>query len=182
MQNPTKGGLCVLQYRDKIRTGKEKERLAKKLQALCKEADVLFCINDDVELAKKIKADAVHLGQKDMPCEWARAILGEDVIIGVTAKTVEQARAAQLAGANYLGSGAMFLSKTRQNALPMSMERLHEICESVEIPVVAIGGIDISNVSTLQHLPIAGVAVCNGLFAAGDIEATARAFRKIMEE
>lgn len=176
-----KGGMTILQYRDKKRDADSKEILAKKLKKICHNAQVLFCINDDVDLAKKIKADAVHLGQDDMDCKEARKIVGEDMLIGITAKTIEQAKKAEEDGADYIGSGAMFGSVTKENALPMSFETLQEICRSVKIPVVAIGGITLENAISLKDLPIGGIAVSNGLFGQDDIEMSAKKFRNMFE-
>lgn len=168
------GGVTIVQLREKHLQGSELEKLALEVQQVCKKYKVPFIINDDVELAKKIDADGVHVGQTDMAVEQARAILGADKIVGATAKTIEQAQSAEAQGADYLGSGAMFGSTTKTDALPMTTELLQQICESVEIPVVAIGGITIDNVEQLQSCSIAGVAVVSGIFAQKDITQAAR--------
>ena len=134
-------------------------------------------INDDVELALEVDADGVHVGQEDMDARDVRRLIGENKILGVTAKTVEQARKARQAGADYLGSGAVFGSTTKRNARPMSRELLQAICESVTIPVVAIGGIHRGNIASLAGTGIRGAAVVSGIFAAADIEAECRLLR-----
>ena len=141
---------------------------------ICRKNKVPLIINDHVHLAKDIDAEGVHIGQDDMDIVQARQILGPDKIIGVTAKTVEQAVTAYENGADYLGSGAVFGSVTKPEAIPMDMGLLCEICESVPIPVVAIGGINIDNIDRLSGVPVAGVAVVGGIFAEGDIEMAAR--------
>lgn len=172
-----KGGTTIVQLREKHLQGQELETLALEVQQVCKRYHVPFIINDDVELAKKIDADGVHVGQSDMAVEQARAILGPDKIVGATAKTIEQAQIAEKQGADYLGSGAMFGSTTKTDALPMTTELLQQICKSVQIPVVAIGGITIDNVEQLKDCSIAGVAVVSGIFAQEDIEKAAQEFR-----
>ena len=118
-------------------------------------------------------------GQEDMEAGGVRAKVGPDMIVGVTAKTVDQALAAQQAGADYLGSGAVFSSVAKPNALPMSKEMLRSICDAVTIPVVAIGGINLRNIGELEHTNIHGVAVVSGIFAAEDIE---RECQALLEE
>ena len=126
---------------------------ARRLRRLTERYNVPFLIDDHVKLALLCGADGVHVGQNDMDAAQARALLGPDKILGVTAKTVEQALKAQEQGADYLGSGAVFGTSTKADALPMTMERLGEICRSVSIPVVAIGG---SAWKILESLKAAG--------------------------
>ena len=140
------------------------------LLELCHHYNVPLIINDNVKLAKKIHADGVHIGQSDMEIKNARELLGADKIIGVTAKTIEQAKAAEAAGADYLGSGAVFGTSTKADAKPMELDLFQEICESVTIPVVAIGGINADNVLRLKGRKMAGAAVVSGIFACEDIE------------
>ena len=154
------------------------EQEAKELLELCHKYNVNLIINDNVALAAKVGADGVHIGQSDMGVEKARAILGKEKIIGVTAKTVEQAKAAEAAGADYLGSGAVFGTSTKKDAKPMDHALLQEICESVKIPVVAIGGIDGGNILLLKGRKMAGVAVVSGLFACEDIKKAAEDLRE----
>lgn len=164
------GGASVIQLREKEYKGEELKQLALEIQSVCKRLDAKFIVNDNVELAKEIDADGVHLGQSDMSPVEARKILGEDKIIGVTAKTITQAKEAETAGANYLGSGAIFATNTKTDAKPLSKNDFSAICESVSIPVVAIGGITAENVSYLKDTPMAGVAVVGGIFDTDDIK------------
>lgn len=174
VEQAIRGGATIVQLREKNCLPQEKKALALKVQDVCKQYQVPFIVNDDVMLAKEIEADGVHIGQDDMQVQKAREILGENAIIGVTAKTVEQATAAQRAGADYLGSGALFGSHTKTNAIPMTFALFDEICESVTIPVVAIGGINEENVQQLHGLKMDGIAVVSAIFAKEDIEKSTR--------
>lgn len=167
-----------MQLREKELSEADFEQEAKELLELCHKYNVNLIINDNVELAAKVGADGEHIGQSDMGVEKARAILGKEKIIGVTAKTVEQAKAAEAAGADYLGSGAVFGTSTKKDAKPMDHALLQEICESVKIPVVAIGGIDGGNILLLKGRKMAGVAVVSGLFACEDIKKAAEDLRE----
>ena len=126
-------------------------------------------INDNVEVAIKSGADGVHVGIEDQPVAEIRQRVGRDFIIGATAKTVEQAKAAEAAGADYLGVGAVFPSPTKKNAIRITKEQLQKICASVSIPAVAIGGISAENVEELQGGGMCGVAVVSAVFAAENI-------------
>ena len=135
-----------------------------------------------MKVALACDAAGVHIGQEDMDAACVRRLLGPDKILGVTAKTVEQARRAEKAGADYLGSGAVFGSSTKREALPMTMERLKEITASVSIPVVAIGGIHKGNIRQLKGTGIAGAAVVSGIFGAEDIKKATAELRSAVEE
>ena len=178
VEKALKGGVTLVQLREKELSEADFEQEAKELLELCHKYNVNLIINDNVELAAKVGADGVHIGQSDMGVEKARAILGKEKIIGVTAKTVEQAKAAEAAGADYLGSGAVFGTSTKKDAKPMDHALLQEICESVKIPVVAIGGIDGGNILLLKGRKMAGVAVVSGLFACEDIKKAAEDLRE----
>ena len=179
IEDALKGGVTLLQLREKNMGEEDLLKEALEVQKICKKYRVPLIINDDVELAKKVNADGVHVGQSDLDAGTARTILGPDKIIGVTAKTVEQARAAQRAGADYLGSGAIFGTGTKPDAKPMTMELLREIVNAVDIPVVAIGGIDSSNAYKLAKTGIAGIAVVNGIFGKSDCCAAARELKAV---
>lgn len=168
------GGVGLVQLREKKLKGEELEKLAIEVRDVCRLHKIPFIVNDDVKLAARIDADGVHVGQSDMDVEKARAILGPDKIIGATAKTIKQAKKAQKAGADYLGSGAVFGSSTKTDAIPMDLSLFTEICNSVDIPVFAIGGITGENIEKLSGTPLAGAAVISGIFAAEDVEAAAR--------
>lgn len=169
-----RGGVTMVQLREKTLSGQALEQEAEEILGLCRQYGVPLLINDDVMLAKKIGADGVHVGQSDMAAAEARSILGNDAIIGVTARTVEQALAAEQAGADYLGSGAVFGTSTKKDARPMDPAYFQQICESVSIPVVAIGGITYDNISRLRGRKMSGFAIVSGIFAAEDIEARTR--------
>ena len=169
-----KGGATCVQLREKELDFDTFLAEAVELKALCGRYGVPLIINDNVGIALRCGADGVHVGQEDMETGGVRAKVGPDMIVGVTAKTVEQALAAQQAGADYLGSGAVFSSVAKPNALPMSKEMLRSICDAVTIPVVAIGGINLRNIGELEHTNIHGVAVVSGIFAAEDIQQECR--------
>lgn len=173
------GGVTMVQLREKDLDQVAFEKEAVEIQALCKKHKVWFLINDNVELAKKIDADGVHVGQSDLEAGKVREILGDDKIIGVTAKTVEQAKKAEAAGANYLGSGAVFGTTTKADAKPMELSLLKEIAQAVSIPVVAIGGIDETNIHKLKGTGIAGVAVVSGLFAKENVKEAAEKLKAV---
>ena len=176
------GGATMVQFREKHLQGAEKEALARELLVLCRSYGVPLIINDDAELAKKVGADGVHVGQSDLAAQEARRMLGPRAIIGVTARTVEQARAAQAAGADYLGSGAVFGTSSKSDARPLSGEELRAICAAVTIPVVAIGGIHAGNVLALCGRGQAGVAVIGGIFGQPDIRQAARELLALSEQ
>ncbi len=180
VEKALKGGVTLVQLREKELDEETFEKEGRELLELCHRYHVPLIINDNVALAKKINADGVHIGQSDMEMQHARELLGADKIIGVTAKTVEQAKAAQVAGADYLGSGAVFGTSTKADAKPMELALFQKICESVEIPVVAIGGISGDNVLQLKGRKMAGIAVVSGIFACEDIEkGTAELLEKV---
>ena len=142
---------------------------------------VPFVIDDDVDAALVAGADGVHVGQSDASCASARARLGQGAIVGVSAQTVPQALAAQAAGADYLGVGALFKTATKPEAADVSLETLRAICAAVDIPVVGIGGLNASTLESLAHTGACGAAVVSAIFAAGDIVAAAADLRSIME-
>lgn len=182
VEKALKGGITMLQLREKNMPYEQVKQEAIEIQKLCRKYGVPFVINDYVELAKEIGADGVHVGQRDTSVRKAREILGPDAIIGATAKTIEQALVAQKQGADYLGSGAVFGSSTKLDAKPMEHELLQKICESVTIPVVAIGGITGENVTTLKGRGMAGVAVVGGIFGQENIKQAASELKKRMIE
>ncbi len=177
VEKALQGGVTMIQYRRKPNL---LESEAIQLKKLCANYHVPFIINDDVELAKKIDADGVHVGQSDMSLLEARRILGTNKIIGVTAKTIEQAKMAEKNGADYLGSGAVFGTNTKKDAKPMELSLFQEICKCVKIPVVAIGGINETNIDALTNTGLSGVAIVSGIFGKDDIkEATERLKEKL---
>lgn len=177
-----KGGATCIQLREKELGEEAFLAEAAEMKALCARYSVPFIVNDNVEIAVKCKADGIHVGQKDMEAENVRAIVGPDMIIGVSARTVEQAVAAEKAGADYLGVGAVFATTTKKDAGAVSHQTLKEICEAVSIPVVAIGGIKKSNISELAGTGVDGVALVSAVFAAEDIEKECKELRSLSEK
>lgn len=167
------GGMTYVQMREKGDPMTEDELLteALALKALCEEYGVPFVIDDDVELAVKCGADGVHVGQSDMACVEARRALGSAKVVGVSAQTVEQAILAERDGADYLGVGAVFPTGSKDDADDVSHDTVKAICEAVNIPVIAIGGISKNNVGQLAGLGLDGVAVISAIYASEDIKA-----------
>ena len=177
-----KGGVTLVQLREKNLDYASFLKEAIELKALCSRYNVPLIINDNVDIAIKSGADGIHVGQKDMEAGDVRALVGKDMIIGVTAKTIEQAIAAEKAGADYLGTGAAFGSVTKSDATAISHETIQDICRAVSIPVVAIGGIDKSNILKLAGRGIAGVALVSAIFATEDIEQECKELRTLSEK
>lgn len=176
------GGVTFVQLREKELDDETFLKEAKELQSLCGEYHVPFVINDNVDIAMKINADGVHVGQSDMEAGDVRSKLGPDKIIGVSAATVEQAVLAEKRGADYLGVGAVFPTGSKDDAVDVSHETLREICEAVSIPVIAIGGISKKNIHELSGSGICGVAVISAIYAAGDIKKAAQELRTAAED
>ncbi len=174
VEKALRGGAGFVQLREKNLACEQFLAEAVELRALCGRYQVPFVINDNVEIARLCDADGVHVGQEDMALPEARKVLGENKIIGVTCKTVEEALKAQADGADYIGSGAMFQSTAKPGAEPITFDTLREICAAVSIPVVAIGGITHENVLQLCDTGIAGVAVVSAIFGQKDIEEATR--------
>lgn len=168
------GGATFVQLREKHMTTDELVKEARTILPICREARVPFLIDDDVEAARLVGADGVHVGQSDTACAEARRILGPDAIVGVSAQTVEQAVAAEQAGADYLGVGALIPTPTKPDAVDVTPEELARICRAVRIPVVGIGGLHLSTVDILDGTGAAGAAVVSAIFAAEDIERDTR--------
>lgn len=168
------GGVTFVQLREKHMSTDELVEEAKTILTICREARVPFLIDDDVEAARLVGADGVHVGQSDTACAEARRILGPDAIVGVSAQTLEQAVAAERAGADYLGVGALIPTPTKPDAVDVTPEELTRICRAVEIPVVGIGGLHLSTIDILDGTGAAGAAVVSAIFAAEDIERDTR--------
>ena len=176
------GGVTFLQLREKhIDSGLFLQE-AQELKDLCKQYQVPFVINDDVELALKVDADGVHVGQSDMKAGDVRKKLGKDKIIGVSAQTVEQAVMAEKHGADYLGVGAVFPTSSKDDAQEVDYETLKAICQAVQIPVIAIGGINAQNVDRLKGSGICSVAVISAIFAQEDIKEAAKELKNRTKE
>ena len=175
------GGATFVQLRDKQATGEALQAEAEELLALCRAAGVPFVVNDDVECALAVGADGVHVGQDDMACERARALLGPDAIVGVSTQTVEQARAAEAAGADYLGVGGVTGTATKPEAEVLAPEEFRAIAAAVDIPVVAIGGLNERTIPELAGTGADGAAVVSAIFAAEDIEEETRRLRAAVQ-
>lgn len=177
LREALEAGVTLVQLREKdLEEGAFLEE-AKQIKELTDAYGVPLIINDRVDIALACGAAGVHVGQEDLDAGTVRELLGPDQILGVTAKTVEQAERAEQAGADYLGSGAVFGSSTKKNAKPMTIEQLRQITSAVSIPVVAIGGIHAENIDQLAGTGIAGAAVVSGIFGARDIGAAVRSLR-----
>ena len=172
------GGATFIQLREKNLHYSDFLNEAIEIRKICNKYKIPFVIDDNVEIALKSGADGVHLGQNDMSIKQARNILGENKIIGATARTVEQALKAQQEGADYIGSGAVFATSTKSDTVPLSYENLCRICSSVNIPVVAIGGINAENARNLSGSGISGIAVVSGIFKSDDIRKSAEILKE----
>ena len=173
IEDALKGGATIVQLREKKMDEAEFIEEAISVRELCRRYGVPLIINDNVEVALKSGADGVHVGIEDAPVSEIRRRVPEEFIIGATCKTVEQAKAAEAAGADYMGVGAVFPSPTKTNAVRITNSRLRDIVSSVSIPAVAIGGISCDNILEIKGSKVAGVAVVSALFGAPDIEKAA---------
>lgn len=178
IEDALKGGVTLVQLREKDLEEEEFLREAIQVRELCHRYHVPLIINDNVDVALQSGADGVHVGIEDAPVAEIRQRVGKNFIIGATAKTVQQARLAEESGADYLGVGAVFPSPTKQSAIRITNEQLNEICSSVSIPAVAIGGITRDNLSQLKGSRIDGIAVVSALFSAEDIKAAAEQLKQ----
>lgn len=172
-------GVTFLQVREKDLSESAFAAEAGELKELCARYHVPFVVNDSVEIALAIDADGVHVGQSDIKGRDIRAMIGPDKILGISAGTVEEAMAAERAGADYIGVGAVFGTSTKKNARNLSVEKLREISASVSIPVVAIGGINASNLMELAGSHVDGVAVISAIFASEDPAAAAAELHRL---
>lgn len=177
-----KGGATCIQLREKELDEKTFLEEAIKLQKLCKEYQVPFIVNDNVEIALKCHADGIHVGQSDMQAMDVRKLIGDDMILGVSAGSVKEAIEAEKNGADYLGVGAVFNTSTKLDAADVPHGVLKQICEAVSIPVVAIGGINKKNMLELSGSGVDGVALVSAIFAADDIEAECKELRQLSKQ
>lgn len=176
------GGATFMQVREKELDKEDFLNEAIEIQRLCKAHHIPFVINDNVEIARSIDADGVHVGQSDMKAGDVRALIGSDKILGVSVQTVEQAVLAEKNGADYLGVGAVFQTGSKADADDVSHETLKAICEAVSIPVIAIGGITKDNVMQLAGSGICGIAVISAIFAQKDIYAATAELKKQIDK
>ncbi|MBU5488176.1 thiamine phosphate synthase [Clostridium sp. MSJ-8] len=176
------GGATIIQLREKNLDYDSFLKEAIDIKELCYEYGVKFIVNDNIKVAIECDADGVHVGQDDMDVTEVRKLIGKDKIIGLSAQTVEQAKLAQEQGADYLGVGAVFTTSTKKDAKNVTFEELKEICDSVDIPVVAIGGISKDNAIELKGTGIDGISVISAIFAQKDIKKAAEELKRISQE
>ena len=179
IEEAIKGGTTVVQLREKTASTKEFYDLALKVKEITSRYDVPLLINDRIDIALAVDSEGVHIGQDDMPAGIAREIIGEDKILGVSASTVEEAKKAEIDSADYIGSGAVFPTATKDDADSVSEEELKEIVDSIDIPVVAIGGITIENAHTLKASGIAGFSVVSAIMSAEDPKEASEKLKEI---
>ena len=182
VEDAIKGGITCVQLREKELDQEAFLAEAMEMKALCSRYGVPLIINDNVEIAIKCNADGIHVGQKDMETGSVRSLVGDNMVIGVSTQTVEQALAAEKAGADYLGVGAVFSTTTKLDANTVSHETLKEICKAVSIPVVAIGGISKSNILELSGTGVDGVALVSAIFGAQDVESECKSLRLLSQK
>lgn len=182
IEDALKGGVTIVQLREKSLDDESFVKEAIEVKELCHRYNVPLIINDNVSVALKSGADGVHVGLEDTPVSEIRKVVPRDFIVGATCKTVEQAKIAENSGADYMGVGAVFPSSTKENALRITTEQLKEICSSVSIPAVAIGGITAENVMEIKGGGIAGIAVVSAIFSAENIEKATQELKKKARE
>lgn len=177
-----RGGVTVVQYREKNASTRRMIEEAVELRDLCRAKGIPFIVNDRVDVALAVDADGVHVGQDDMPAALARKLIGRGKILGVSAENVAQARAAVADGADYIGASPIFATPTKPDAPPpMGIHGLEELCRACTIPIVAIGGLNATNAASIMRAGAAGVAVVSAIVSAEDVEAAARELRRIIE-
>ena len=176
VETACRSGVTIVQLREKNLTTNQYYQLAKKVKEITDAYQVPLIIDDRLDVCLAVDAAGLHIGDDELPVPVARQVLGPDKILGVTAKTVERALEAEEGGANYLGTGAIFPTTTKENAPITLISTLKTICQRVAIPVVAIGGLTSENIDQLIGTGIAGVAVVRDLMQAEDIEAKTQAF------
>lgn len=170
IEEALKGGVTMLQLREKEASGKEFLEKAIKLRELTKKYNVKFIINDRVDIAMLCNADGVHVGQSDIPANEVRKLIGKDKIVGVSARTIKEAMVAKENGADYLGVGAMFTTTTKLDAKSVTIDQLKDIKKEVKLPIVTIGGLSLNNIEKLKECNIDGFAVVSAILGATDIK------------
>ena len=181
------GGVTLVQLREKAIASKEFYERALRIKAICHRYNVPLLINDRVDIALAVEADGVHIGQSDLPCGVVRQILGKDKIIGVSARTAQQAIQAQADGADYLGVGAMFATSTKQDAQTVTIASLTQIRQAVTLPIVAIGGINHTTLPALQQalqaadMSIDGVAVVSAILGQKDVKLASEQLKEMIK-
>jgi len=179
IEEAIKGGASVVQIREKTADTLDFYNLALKVKEITEKHDVPLIINDRVDVALAVDAEGVHVGQSDMPCDVTRALVGPDKIVGVSAATIEEARKAERDGADYIGTGAVFPTATKDDAPKITKKDLKEIVESISIPVVAIGGITLNNAHELNDTGIAGLSVVSAIMSSENPKKSSEELLKI---
>ncbi len=182
VEKSLKGGVSVVQIREKDCPGKEFLQIAKSVKEITKRYNVPLIINDRVDVAIAVGADGVHVGQDDLPCAIVRSMVGEDMIIGVSASSLTEALKAQQDGADYIGVGAMFATDTKTDAKVVSMEELDRIRREVSIPIVVIGGINKTTLPDFIGKGIDGIAVVSAIVSQNDVESAARELKSMFHK
>ena len=182
IEQALKGGVSFLQIREKERSTLEYIQLARKVHEISARYKVPLVVDDRIDVAMAVGTEGVHLGQSDMPVDIARRILGDQMIIGATAKTVEQAKRAKEMGADYLGVGAIYPTTTKVKTVLTSVDTLRDICNSVDIPANAIGGLNKDNMDVLKGVPIAGICVVSAIMKANDSYITSKEIIQRLDE
>jgi thiamine-phosphate pyrophosphorylase len=177
------GGVTMVQYRRKEGATRLLIEEASVLLSACRAARVPFIVNDRIDVALAVGADGVHVGQDDMPAALARRLVGTGMILGVSAGSAAEARAAEKDGADYIGASPVFATPTKPDAPPpLGVEGLRAVCAAVRIPVVAIGGMNEANAAAMRQAGASGVAVISAIVGAQDVEAAARAIRTAFDK
>lgn len=177
-----KGGVTVVQLREKDCSSRAFYDLALRVKAITRRFNVPLIINDRVDIALAVDADGVHVGQSDLPCAAVRAMMGSDKIVGVSASSLEEALQAQRDGADYLGVGAMYATSTKDDAKIVSMDELKAIRQAVQLPMVVIGGINARTIPNFKGMGVEGIAVVSAIVAQQDVEGAARALLKLWKD
>lgn len=179
IEEAIKGGVTVVQIREKTAETLDFYNLALKVKEITTKYNVPLIINDRVDVALAIDAEGVHVGQSDMPCDVTRKLIGEDKILGVSAATIDEAKKAEKDGADYIGTGAVFPTATKDDAPSITKQDLKDVVDSISIPVVAIGGITLENASQLKDTGIAGLSVVSAIMSAENPKKASRDLLKI---
>ncbi len=179
IEEAIQGGVSVVQIREKTADTLDFYNLALKVKEITTRYNVPLIINDRVDVALAIDADGVHVGQSDMPCDVTRKLVGDDKIVGVSAATIEEAQKAERDGADYIGTGAVFPTSTKDDAPSITKKELKEVVDSIDIPVVAIGGITLDNASELTDTGIAGLSVVSAIMSSDNPKESSKKLLKI---
>lgn len=182
IEEAIKGGTTVVQIREKEGETLDFYNLALKVKEITSKYNVPLIVNDRIDVALAIKSEGVHIGQTDMPADVARSLIGDEMILGVSASTVEEARKAEKDGADYIGTGAVFPTATKDDAPSITKDDLKEVTGSINIPTVAIGGITLENASELAGTGISGISVVSAIMNSEDPKTASENLLKIYNE